>query len=137
MPEQTIPMDARQFIMNGPNLPARADGDLVRRFIMETPLPPAWGPTMEQALRDALVGAGFSVRRCRCLEEHRVISLRLRGATELTLRQVKRRIREVAQDLGYSAPAGGMAITGRAGAFDGAFTVEPQFDSEQRQDTVF
>lgn len=116
---------ARQFILAQPSPP---DENLVRHFILEAPLPPKWGPEMERALRDALVCAGFSVRKCRCLEEHRVVAIRLRGQIEWTIRQVRRRIREVAVDLGYRAPASGMAITGTAGRFDGAFTMEPQFD---------
>ena len=94
---------------------------------MANPGPPPWGPMMEQELRDRLTADGFHVTRCECLETHPVVALRLRGPVELTDREVRRRIRRLANDLGHRAPAGGMAITGRAGKFDGAFVMQAEF----------
>ena len=78
---------------------------------------------MEQELRERLAAAGLTVTRCQCLETHPVVALRLNGPAELELRELKRRIRKLAKDLGHRAPPGGMAITGRAGKFDGAFVM--------------
>lgn len=101
--------------------------DFVRAFITANPSPPRWGPEMEQELRDRLTADGFHVSRCQCLETHPVVAIRLRGPAELEIREMRQRIRKLAKDLGHRAPPGGMAITGRAGKFDGAFVMKAEF----------
>lgn len=82
---------------------------------------------MEVALREALADAGFEARICRCLETHPVLRLRMRGPTQLTMRQVTRGIRNVVQHLGHRVARGSLAASWRAGRFDGAFVMEADF----------
>jgi hypothetical protein len=110
MSKNQKPIEAHQFILNSPE-PPLAQGE-VRDFIMANPSPPPWGPEMEQEIRARLTADGFHVGRCQCLGTHPVVAIKLRGRPEMEIREMRRRIRKLAKDLGHRAPSGGLSITG-------------------------
>src|SRR5438067_2478321 len=91
----------RQFIIAQPVRPADVSA---REFIMQNPAPPAWGPAMQEAIRESLSADGFHVTRCECLQTHPVIAIRPRGPVELEIQEMRQRIRKLAKDLGHYAP---------------------------------
>jgi hypothetical protein len=125
MSKRKNPIEPSKLIVSEP---AVQGGNLVKEFIMSCPPhPPEWGPAMQEAVKEGLSAAGFTVARCDLLMTHPVVAVKLRGPEEVEIREMRRCIRKLAKDLGHRAPSGGMAITGRAGEFDGAFVMEPEF----------
>lgn len=117
--------DVRQFIANSPSLPLSQEE--VRSYVLQTDLPPPWGPEMARELRDRLTADGFHVSRCSCVEEHPVLQLRMRGPAQLTPKEVTRSIRALVQNLGHRITSRGLEAYWRGGRFDGAFVMVANF----------
>jgi hypothetical protein len=90
--------------------PDPADPESLKEFIMALPPFPVWGTMTEAALREELCRAGFTVTRCRCLDTHPVLHVRMKPSAgePQPVAAVRRLLRRVARGLGWTIPRGGL-----------------------------